>query len=150
MPSSIAKRQLETINEQWQANDLEAMSVRKLEDVLSLCIETFERISREEEEWRLALLTGQQATDCGEPSYSLELYSLWNKVCPEFLERVSYFERHGYDVEHSERFRACLREAEGILTKDADFFRGEGLAQLCDEAIDEFRRGETDDVDRPG
>ena len=150
MPSSIAKRQLETNNEQWQANHLEAMSVRKLEDVLSLCIETFERISREEEEWRLAVLTGQQASACGERSYFLELYSLWNKVCPEYLERVCSFESRGFSVEHSERFRACLREADGILTSDADFFRGDGLVQLCDKAIDEFRQGEAEHVDRPG
>lgn len=150
MATSIAKRQLDAIEEQWRANHLEAMSCRKLEDVLLLCIETFERIGREEEEWRLAVLTGQQASGCEEPSYSLELYSLWAKVCPEFLERVSFFEARGYVVEHSERFRACLREAQGILTSDAEFFRGDGLVQLCDEAIDEFRRGETEHVDGPG
>lgn len=149
MRNSIAKRQLETIKEQWQTNHLEAMSCRKLEGVLLLCIETFERISREEEEWRLAVLTGQQASVCGEQSDFLELYSLWNKVCPEYLERVRFFESRSYSVEHSERFRACLREADGILTSDADFFRGDGLVQLCDEAIDEFRQGETEHVERP-
>lgn len=49
-------------------------------------------------------------------------------------------------VEMADRFRAHIRETEGILTPDAQFFAADARVRLRDEAIDEHRRGEGENV----
>lgn len=46
--------------------------------------------------------------------------------------------------EQSSRFKACVLEARGILTPDDQFFTGDALAELRDQAIDEHRAGQTE------
>ena len=147
MPTSVAKRQLEFIGEQWRANHVEAMSCWSFEDLLLLCIQAFEWINREEEEWRLAILTSEHPfLDADKQTYH-DLYREWITLCGKFVQHLTDFENRGFVVDNGDRFRACIREAEGILTNDSDFFKGDALVRLCDDAIDESRRGETEDVD---
>jgi len=149
MPNSIARRQLETIDEQWKANHLEAMDCRRLEELLLLCVETFDRINREEEEERLAVLTNKEPPPASGMQEYRDFFSEWATLCKNFLKPLDRLEKRGFVVDYSERFRVCIREAEGILMSDSDFFSGNTLVRLRDEAIEEFRQGEAKDVEGP-
>ena len=70
-------------------------------------------------------------------------------LCKNFLKPLDRLEKRGFVVDYSERFRVCIREAEGILMSDSDFFSGNTLVRLRDEAIEEFRQGEAKDVEGP-
>ena len=60
MATSTVKRQIDILDEQWKANHLEALSCWEFEDLLRLCIETFERIGRQDEGWRNAVFGGER------------------------------------------------------------------------------------------
>ena len=92
MATSTVKRQIDILDEQWKANHLEALSCWEFEDLLRLCIETFERIGRQDEGWRNAVF-------CGERPYSTRRKALpapgtppGEDVCKNFLGRLSHFE----------------------------------------------------------
>jgi hypothetical protein len=143
---SLAERQLELIDEQWKANHLAAMSCRNVEDLVRLSVQTVEWINREEENWRYSILSG--ATSCSEVEerFFAAMYDRWLQLCRNFLEPISRLEGRGFVVEMADRFHAQIRETEGILTPDAQFFAADALVRLRDEAIDEHRRGEGENV----
>ena len=145
MPS-LAQRHLELIDEQWQANHLAAMSCRNVEDLVRLSIQTVEWINREEENWRYSVLSGTTAYSEVEERSFAAMYDRWLRLCRNFLEPLSRIEGQGFVVEMADRFRAHIRETEGILTPDAQFFAADALVRLRDEAIDEHRRGEGENV----
>jgi hypothetical protein len=148
--SSTAKRQIDIIDDQWKANHIEAMSCWAFEDLLRLCIETFERIGRQDEGWRKSVFSGEHPYSAEDEKASLDLYVDWKSVCENFLAPLSRFEMGGYVIECANQFRACLREAEGILTPDAEFFNSNALTRLRDEAIDDSRHGEVEHVGGQG
>lgn len=149
MPPSAASRQIDIIDEQWQANHLEAMSCWDFEELLRLCVETFERLNREEENWRHSVLCGGHAYSAEEENAFVALYAKWKDLCENFLAPLAHFEGSGFVIECADQFRACIREAEGLLTPDAQFFDGDALARLRDEAIEDHRRDEVEHVDGP-
>ena len=146
---SLASLQIEVIDEQWRENHLEAMSCWKFGDLLLFCVETFERINREDESWRLEVLQGREKHDDAVDEACAKTYAKWFHICKRFESVLRQFQQQGHDVEHADRFVQCLSEAEGVMTDDATFFAGDHLAALRDSAIDEHRRGDTLDVDRP-
>ncbi len=150
MPPSVIERQIELIDEQWKANHLEAMSCWDFEDLLRLCIEAFERINRQEEGWRRSVLRGERPHTAEEENEFIALCAKWKGVCGNFLPPLSRLEDRGFKIESAAQFRACLREAEGILTPDAQFFAADALANMRDEAIEEHRRGEAENVGGQG
>jgi hypothetical protein len=150
MATSTVKRQIDILDEQWKANHLEALSCWEFEDLLRLCIETFERIGRQEEGWRNAVFHGERPYSAEEENGFVALYAAWKDVCKNFLGPLAQFEARGYGIECGGRFRGCVREAEGILTPDAQFFDADTVARLRDEAIDEHRHGEAEHVGGQG
>ncbi len=150
MLSSVAKRQIEIIDEQWKANHIEAMSCWSFQDLLLLCIETFDRINREDEGWRQSVFSGKYSYSSEEENVFVGLYTNWLETCKNFLAQLSHFKERGYSVECAVRFYECIREAEGILTPDTDFYVSDTLVCLRDKAIDEHRRGEVEDVGGQG
>lgn len=150
MPTSIARGQIDIIDEQWKANHIEAMAFWAFEDFLRFCIEAFDRIGRQDEGWRRLVLRGERSFSADEEKELLELYSLWERTCSKLLEPLSVVEKRGYTIECAARFRACVREAKGILTADEDFFDSDALAELRDRAIDDNRHGEVEHVGGQG
>jgi hypothetical protein len=144
--SSLAERQLELIGEQWKANHGAAMSCRNVEDLVRLCIETVEWINREEENWRSSILSGVTSYSEAEERSFATMYERWLRMCRDFLKPILRLESQGFVVDMADRFRAHIREIEGILTPDAQFFAADALVRLRDEAIDEHRRGEGENV----
>jgi hypothetical protein len=150
MATSTVKRQIDIIDEQWKDNHIEALSCWEFEDLLRLCIETFERIGRQDEGWRSAVFCGERPYSAEEENGFAALYAAWRDVCTNFLGPLTHFEERGYVVECGNQFRGCVREAEGILTPDAEFFDADTVARLRDEAIEEHRRGEAEHVGGQG
>jgi hypothetical protein len=150
MATSTVKRQIDILDEQWKANHLEALSCWEFEDLLRLCVETFERIGRQDEGWRSAVFCGERPYSAEEEKGFVALYVAWRDVCKNFLGPLGHFEERDYRIECAEQFRACIREAEGILTPDAEFFDADTVARLRDEAIEEHRRGEAEHVGGQG
>jgi hypothetical protein len=144
-----AKRQIDIIDEQWKENHLEAMSCWAFEDLLRLCVETFERIGRHDEGWRSSVFRGELPYSYEEEENLLALYADWKDVCEHFLVPLSSFEARGYVIECAERFRSCIGEAHGISTPDAEFFVGDAMVDLRDKAIEDNRRGEVEHVGGP-
>jgi hypothetical protein len=143
---SLAERHLELIDERWKANHWAAMSCRNVEDLVRLSIQTVEWIDREEENWRHSVLSGATSYSEVEERFFATLYDRWLQLCRNFLEPIARLEGQGFVVEMADRFRAHIRETEGLLTPDAQFFAADELVRLRDEAIDEHRRGEGENV----
>lgn len=78
-----------------------------------------------------------------------ELVKGWLRLARAVLPAFS-------EAEGADTLRSNIREAEGILTPDDEFFVGEALRRRTDEALRAHRAGETepllddeDDIDRP-
>ena len=138
----IIAEQLKTIGEQWKANHIEAMGCYHFEDLLLYCIEAFERINREDEAWRGEVLNTPERYNAETEHLIDSLYRQWLGLCENFLKPLKELQGK-FDVAHADRFLGCIREAKGMQTEDSEFFSGDALVDLCDDAIDEHKKGET-------
>lgn len=150
MPTSTARRQIDLIDEQWKANHINALACWDFEDWLRFCVEAFERINRQDEGWRRSVFSGEQAYSAEAEAELLRLFHDWSVLCQNFLPALAHFEQRFGRIENAAEFRSCLAEAQGVLTDDVTFFDGPTIAPLRDSAIEAHRRGEVDDVGRPG
>lgn len=141
MPTSVAQRQIDLIDEQWKANNIDAMSCWDFEDFLCLCTEAFSRIGRQEDGWRRCIYDEQVVYSQDAEKVFLGLYRDWLCVCKNLVLPLKHFENKGFIVCYANLFRSCIREAEGILTPDDKFFASDALVSLRDDAIDECQRG---------
>ena len=79
------------------------------------------------------------------------LYRAWLRPCDAVELAVRRCEADGFEVEGAEEFRSARREAQGVLTPDAEFFRGDELVVLRDQAVEDARAGRVEPlVDAPG
>ncbi len=144
--TSLAQRQLNVIDEQWQANHFEVKQCWEFEEFLLYCVEAFDRINRTDEVWRREVYRKRQSYNQEFDQEIESAYEWWFRVCSKISPALSTLEQKYGMVQYADRFRSCLCEAKGILTDDAEFFSGDALAKLRDEAINEHHRGETEDV----
>lgn len=145
----LVERQLEAYDreiEQWRQNHDAAMQCRDFELLLKLGIDVYETLGRLDTAVSAAALRGER----GQADLEAvdDLYRIWLALTSAAAVelRLSEFEQAGFHVEFSKAFRTAHREVQGILTPDAEFFRGDDLADIRDDAIDSHRRGETDDL----
>ncbi len=121
--------------DQSQAYTFEALLQRGI-----LC---FDMVTKLDEDWRAAVLKEPTEYTKEMSDRLRNLYRIWSRPCPSVLERLTQFERAGFTVKCAEEFRSRCREAEGILTSDAEFFADDELVDLRDRAIDQHRQGQT-------
>lgn len=134
--------------ESWKADHGAAMACYEFEDFLEYGIEIFESISSLDEAWRLRVFKRQVSYDADLESRIHDCYRKWLEPCADVEQVLQWFESRFGELRRAEEFRARRREAQGILANDSEFFAGDALARLRDDAIDEHRRGEALDDDR--
>ncbi len=127
----------------WESDYAAAMRCRDLEEVIAHGVYVFDRLSRFDEETQEDVFEGKLPFDTERDARIIALYEAWARVSRHHSETLAGLEKEGFEVEGSERFRQCYRDASGILTPDSEFFAGEKLVGIRDGAIDTHRAGET-------
>jgi hypothetical protein len=74
----------------------------------------------------------------------VSLVQQWLQISQDFLRQVVRLEGEYGVVEGAQELRQHIKDAEGILTSDEQFFQGDELARLRDQAIDDHRAGRTE------
>lgn len=139
--------QIAATTEQWKQNYTEAMRCRDFEEWLSIGIETLEHLIRFDEGWRADVLSGELVYDPNQDELITKVLELWLDAARNVESQIAPFERRFGHVEHAARFRECFRMAQSMLTPDELYFTSEKLVAARDQAIDDHRRGATDDLD---
>ena len=135
-------------SELWKKDHELAMAFYNFQDFLEFGVGLFDSITKIDEDWRLRVLKRECDYNAGFAEAVLRVYQQWLQPCVAIEEVLEYFERRFGRVDNAAEFRSRCREAQGIATPDGEFFVGDGLASLCDMAVDEHQKGETFDVGR--
>lgn len=128
--------------ERWRDDHRAVMARYEFESLLALAVKIFDAITEQDEEWRSRFYSGAVEY---EPTVERRIeaaYREWLAPCDGIETELKRLEGQFGRVRHADEFRNRRREAEGLLTSDAEFF-GEGLTDLCDAAVDEHRKGKT-------
>jgi hypothetical protein len=130
----------------WKRDHELAMVYYDFQDFLEFGINLFDSINKIDEDWRLKVLKHELEYDSALAETILNLYETWLEPYASIERVLLFFEREFGKVANAAEFRSRLREAQGIVTPDEQFFVGDALVSLCDTAIAENRKGETFDV----
>lgn len=144
MPDQLLDRELRLyvdVSQQWKADHQEALGCYKFEDILARGVQVFGLIVNTDENWRAAICAGRIQFEEAARDEILAAFRLWLQPCDAILQHLAYFEGAGFDVKHAYDFRSCVRECQGILTPDEQFFVDDRLVELRDEALDQHRDG---------
>ena len=129
--------------DEWKRDHDEAMKCYDFEDFLLIGIGLFNAITDFDERHRARVLSGEIEFDPDHGELVRHAYSYWLEPCDDIAAHINKLRAEFGEVKNSEKFLSLCREAKGILADDANFFSGEALVKLRDEAIDEFRDGES-------
>lgn len=143
----LAERQIEAYGrevDRWRHEHDAAMKCRDFELLLKLGLDVYETLRRIDAEISAAVFRGERVQ--ADLEFVDLVYRLWLAPSAEVERRLEEFERSGFRVEFAAEYRSAGREVRGLLTPDDEFFRGEALADLRDDAIDAYRRGRTEDL----
>jgi hypothetical protein len=127
------------IAEKWKQDHEEVMASYSFEDLLAKGVSLFNLIVSAEERWRLEIHRGVIRYSDETYARHVELIRHWLATGERLLPNLKRFEDAGFFVKHAKRFRRCIREAQGILTPDDQFFSHDRLVEERDRAIDEAR-----------
>lgn len=122
--------------ESWKAEHASAMRCRDLDDALVFGVSLHFAISNIDANWHEAVFSDRAAYDVSEEQAIARFYREWLREAEYFLARLEEMETEGYQVKWSEQFRRAYREVKGIQTPDSEFFVGDSLSDLRDQAID--------------
>ena len=125
--------------ESWKTDHDLAMKCMDFESLLQAGLSVLDAIHSIDERCALAVRSGQAIADDDIQEAITRLYEDWSVPCARVLQKLPEFEHAGYAVKYAPEIRAASREVAGILTKDADFFVGDAIVDLRDEAIDAHR-----------
>ena len=132
--------------DEWRPDHDVTMKCHEIEDFLRAGIVIFDSLVEMDEKYRERVLSGKISHDPRTDKALMGAFAMWLRPCVNIKRALAAFENRFGTVEHAEEFRSRCREAEGMLVKDGEFFSGDALTELRDEAIDAHRRGETLDA----
>lgn len=127
----------------WKADHRAAMVCYEVEETIALGNRVFDAIVAFDENWRRQVSRGELPFSPVLDSFIQALFRRWYVPCSGVLAAIENLRREGFAVKGAAEFLQRCREAEGILTPDAEFFSDDQLVQLRDEALDQHLRGET-------
>jgi hypothetical protein len=93
--------------------------------------------------WHTEMFSGATEYKPGEQEMILKTYGEWHANSIQILPTLDRFEAQGRPIQGADKLRANVRKAKGALTPDDDFFEGEELDRLAEEALAADDRGET-------
>ena len=140
---AIASYRRQARKESWKADHDAAMKCYRFEEMLWAANGVFDAITQFDENHRARVFSGEIEYDADHSGVIKEAYRWWLGPSEGFKQAIERYRGRFGEVSNSEEFLSRCREAQGILTDDAEFFSGDALTQLRDEAIDAFRAGQT-------
>lgn len=129
--------------EQWEVDHREATKCQDLEATLVWGLSLSFAIDLIDNNWHNTVFRNSAEYGPAAEQAIENLYKGWFRAANQLLESIEELERSGYVVKWSDPFRQACRETEGLLTPDSEFFTGDSLAALRDEAIDAHKQGQT-------
>jgi hypothetical protein len=129
--------------EQWKVDHIEAKACYDLEATLVWGLSLFFAIDLIDNNRHYMVFRNSAEYDPAAEQAVENLYKDWLRPADQLLARIEEMERSGYVVKWSDPFRRACRETKGVLTPDSEFFTGDSLVALRDEAIDAHREGHT-------
>lgn len=138
------RQRLEDYGEQvdvWKNDHQRAMYCMEFELLLEHGLSLLAQLNSIDEKIRLKFFRGEVEYDSQYDDILTGYYQQWLKPCDKLLAELKSLKNEGFSVERAEEFRSACREVQGILTDDDEFFTGDALKVLQDQAIDEYRAG---------
>lgn len=129
--------------ERWNADHQAAMLCYEVEETINLGNRGFDAIVAFDEAWRRRVMRGELPFSPVLHSFIHALSQRWNAPCMEVLAAIDKLRGQSFSVKGAEEFQLRCQEAAGILTPDSEFFGSDKLAELRDQALDQYMRGET-------
>lgn len=119
----------------------------ELVDLMLQGLSLYESINSLDDDWHLLVHEKQMEYSETFSDRISRLYKDWFAMSGYVLEIYSQLETAyrdlGFDSKPVGRLQSAYRETKGMLTDDAEFFKGEKLVDLRDAAVDSNRRGDT-------
>jgi len=133
--------------EEWkkQHNALH-QSLWLCEDLVQFANFIFGRILSLDSAIQMDVLSGKSTFDKELDDAIESLIRDWMTTFSPLLDSTKRVAQDYGNVDGAEAFRKNFREAEGILTPDEDFFVGDKLVALRDQALAEHRAGQTESL----
>ena len=141
--SAIHAYRRESRKDAWKADHNAAMKCFDLEEMLWVANGVYDAITHFDETHRGRVLSGEIEFDPDHSGLIRQAYAWWLGPCDVFQAAINKYRGRFGNVTNSEEFLSRCREAKGILTDDSEFFAGDPIIALCDEAVDDFRAGNT-------
>ena len=127
----------------WKRDHDAAMKFYDFEDFLLVGIALFDAITQFDEKHRSRVLSGESPFDPEHTQTIQGAYRWWLEPCEKITVKLEELRAEFGPIKNSEEFLSRCREAKGILTDDAEYFTDKALIALRDEAVGEFRAGNT-------
>jgi hypothetical protein len=109
--------------------------------ILANSLAMFRLVTQLDEAWYAEVARGSIAYMYADETEIAGYYQDWLVAAREIDAELTQFQGAGVSFEDAATFRRCLTEARGVLTPDSEFFGGQALAKLRDDAINWHRRG---------
>lgn len=128
---------------EWMKSHREAMECLDCEAFLQLGIEAYQWLLRADQAIRRSVF--EDAIEWpADLNGTLELlFRRWLDPCEFARQRISVQESRGYEVANKDEFLDCCEQVEAIVSSFDDRQLPNGMAVLQDEALAEYRNGET-------
>ncbi len=91
--------------------------------------------------WRRAVLGKGEEYDPDQEAEILSHYRAWMLGAGGVVMHLERLEAGGAMVKWADQFRRAYGDAKGVLTPDDQFFSGDALVRMRDDAIDAHRAG---------
>lgn len=127
--------------EDWNNDHERALHCMEFELLLGHGLSLLSQVNTIDEKIRLKMFREEIEYDARFDDVLENYYKWWLKPCDKLLKELNLLEQEGFSIERAGEFRAACREVQGILTVDNQFFSGNALTDLRDQAIDEHRAG---------
>jgi hypothetical protein len=118
--------------------------------VLANSLAMFRLVTQLDEAWNAEVARGNIAYLYADELEIAGYYQDWLVAAQEIDAELTQSQGAGVSFEDAATFRRCLTEVRGLLTTDPEFFGGQELAKLRDDAIDSHRRGESVEIQEFG
>jgi hypothetical protein len=132
--------------ELWKADHEVATAFFDFQDLVTDLIKAFKIITLVDERYRAEVYSGKCEHSAETLAKTREAYRLLFPASAEAESVLPWAEGKFGQVGGAAELRRICSELRGMFTPDDEFFSGEPLVALRDEAIDAHRRGETTDL----
>ena len=130
----------------WKADHGMAMVFLVFQDLVTDLIKAFRVTTLVEERYRTEVYSGQREDSAGFLAKIEESYKMLLSASAKAESVLPWAENQFGQVQGAAEFREICSELRGMFTPDDEFFSGQSLVTLRDEAINAHRRGETADL----